>query len=334
DLITQREDQSRQMQEAKEKLPELAQQIQIQQHELEKIRANRSSHLRLMYGMGSQGILKVVFSQENISKAQQGILYYGRLIQARNDQFRLYAEDIEKLRLATENHKALLAKTQSLADILAKELVQLEQKKGERAQLLANVRDKKALHQQKVEELQRARGILGAFVDKLHSALETISPPTTEAPAASQPEQKNNKPLAATPPPEDNAATSQGFERILQKKGRLVPPIGGRQALNRPPGLFYQVEKETAVKAVYRGQVVYADWFRGYGLLVILNHGDHVYSLYGHNQKLLVVPGDWVEAQDAIAQSGDSGSLEGISGLYFEIRDKGQSVNPRHWLGS
>ncbi|MBF0173528.1 MAG: peptidoglycan DD-metalloendopeptidase family protein [Magnetococcales bacterium] len=335
DLATQKELLAGQVHTAREELPKLATEIESLQTEQKKIRADLLHHVRLMYGLGSQGMLKVVFSQENTSKARQGILYYGQLIRARNDQFHRYTANLENLRQITENHKSLLAKTQTLADDLANRLVQLEQKKQERAQLLASVREKKNLHQQKVLELQRARGILGSFVEKLHSTLDPLpaAPPEPQAPTPSEPK-PDPSPTAAAAPSGDQATTNQEFERITQKKGHLNPPIANRPGQNRPPGLFYPVENDTAIKAVYRGQVVYADWFRGYGLLVILNHGDHVYSLYGHNRKLLVTPGDWVEAQETIAESGDTGSLEGVSGLYFEIRDKGQSVNPRIWLGS
>ncbi|MBF0110714.1 MAG: peptidoglycan DD-metalloendopeptidase family protein [Magnetococcales bacterium] len=334
DLATQKENLAAQVQTAREELPQLAEKIDSLTAEQKKIKADLALHLRLMYHLGGQGILKIVLSQENFSQARQGFLYHGRMIQARNKQFQQYTENLEKLRQITENHKALLARTQTLADALAVRMVELDNKKQERSRLLAGIREKKNLHQQKVMELQRARGILGAFVDKLHDALDDPSPVATEEKEPPRENRRHSQPAASTAPADDHAATRQEFERISQKKGQLPPPVKDRPGQNRPPGLFYPVESDTAIRAVYRGQVVYADWFRGYGLLIILNHGDHVYSLYGHNRKLLVAPGDWVEAQEKIAESGDTGSLEGISGLYFEIRDKGRSVNPRVWLGS
>lgn len=334
ELADRRDTLSRQVQEAQQKLPELAQTIELQQKKLEKIHTQLSSHVRLMYGLGSQGVLRVALSQKTVSAAYQGIQYYGQLVQSRKNQFRLFSENIEKLRQSTENHKTLLAEAKSLADELVARQVQLEKTREERTQILASVRVKKNRHQQKVEELQRARKMLGAFVDKLNDALPPLPVQPQKVPTApTRPQQSATTP--ATPATiEKKSDSEQEVVRITQQKGRLAPPIKGRQSQSQPPGIFYQVEGDTRVKAIYRGQAVYADWFRGYGLLVILNHGDHVYSLYGHNRKLLVAPGDWVETQDTIAESGDTGSLEGVSGLYFEIRDKGQTVNPKQWLSS
>lgn len=333
-LSDQRETRSRKLQDAMDKLPGLEHKIQLQRDHVEKVRANLASHVRLMYGLGGQGVLKVALSQESTARARQGVLYYGILIRDRNAQFRLFSATLEKWQQTIENHKILVAETQILADQLAAELVQLEQKKTERVQLLTRVLDKKNLQQQKVTELEHARDALGAFIDRLQSALVSlpVSPPKERtSPQAIQEPVKN---LEKSAPMPNNTVTHQEAERIIQKKGQLKPPVVGPQGQSRPPGLFYKVESNTGVKAIFRGQVVYADWFRGYGLLVILNHGDHIYSLYGHNKKLLVAPGDWVENQETLSESGDTGSLEGVTGLYFEIRDNGQSVNPRLWLGS
>ncbi|HAT50910.1 MAG: peptidoglycan DD-metalloendopeptidase family protein [Nitrospirae bacterium] len=333
-LSDQRVERSRQVQDAMNQLPELERQIRWHHDHLETIRTNIASHVRLMYGLGGQGILKVILSQESTARARQGILYYGIVIRDRNEQFRLFSETLEKWQKTVENHKKLLAEAQTLAEQLATEFVLLQQKKEERVQLLTKVMDQKNLQQQKIKELENARDALGAFVDKLQSALVSLPDISPKERMASKPiQQPAQNPVQSAPLP-SNTVTQQKAERIVQKKGRLKPPITGPQGQSRPPGLFYKVESNTEVKAIFRGQVVYADWFRGYGLLVILNHGDHIFSLYGHNKKLLVAPGDWVENQEKLSESGDTGSLEGVTGLYFEIRDNGLSVNPRLWLGS
>ncbi|HIO14639.1 MAG TPA: peptidase M23, partial [Chromatiales bacterium] len=85
-----------------------------------------------------------------------------------------------------------------------------------------------------------------------------------------------------------------------------------------------------AVYAVAPGQVVFADWLRGFGLLLIVDHGQGYLSLYGHNQSLFKELGEWVEVNDTIASVGNSGGHRGI-GLYFEIRHDGQPVDPGLW---
>jgi septal ring factor EnvC (AmiA/AmiB activator) len=84
------------------------------------------------------------------------------------------------------------------------------------------------------------------------------------------------------------------------------------------------------VHAVSYGRVAFADWLRGYGLLIIIDHGDGYMSLYGHNQSLYKEVGDWVEAGDVIASVGDSGGSD-RNALYFEIRKNGRPSNPARW---
>jgi len=85
------------------------------------------------------------------------------------------------------------------------------------------------------------------------------------------------------------------------------------------------------VHAVSHGRIVFADWLRGYGLMIIVDHGDGYLSLYGCNETLLKDVGDWVNAGETIATSGASGGQK-TPGLYFEVRAKGQPVDPKAWL--
>ena len=128
---------------------------------------------------------------------------------------------------------------------------------------------------------------------------------------------------------------------IAEFKGRLPWPIKGKVLRRfgsvdkaskvRWNGLLIQAPEGRDIKAVHYGRVVFADWLRGFGLLVILDHGDDYMSLYGHNQTLYVEKGDWVASGDVVASAGNSGGLE-QTGLYFEIRKNGQPQNPRRWI--
>ena len=96
-------------------------------------------------------------------------------------------------------------------------------------------------------------------------------------------------------------------------------------------GILIGAKEGSSVHAIHHGQVVFSDWLRGYGLLVIVDHGQGYLSLYGQNQSLLKSPGDWVEAGEPVAISGGSGG-SGELGLYFEIRYKGKPQNPIRWI--
>ena len=84
------------------------------------------------------------------------------------------------------------------------------------------------------------------------------------------------------------------------------------------------------VRAVAQGRVAFADWMRGFGLLLIIDHGDGYMSLYGHNQALYKEVGEWVDSGETVATLGASGG-QTRAGLYFELRHKGRPVNPVLW---
>jgi|GEM_PF-1501104 len=106
---------------------------------------------------------------------------------------------------------------------------------------------------------------------------------------------------------------------------------GGLQAQWR--GEVFEVGDDAAVRAVHPGQAVYADWMRGYGFLVILDHGEGYLTLYGNNRELLARQGQQVTAGDVIAQAGATSTVI-APGLYFELRHEGETLNPRPWWHS
>jgi septal ring factor EnvC (AmiA/AmiB activator) len=136
-----------------------------------------------------------------------------------------------------------------------------------------------------------------------------------------------------------------GFEK---EKGRLMWPLKGdvvskfgRQkhpefdAYIYKKGIEIASNNERDVRAVYNGIVAYADSLRGYGLIVIIDHGKSYYSVYAHASRLLVSRGNKVREGEVIAISGnDNGSLSGREGIYFELRYNGQPVDPLAWLSS
>ena len=108
------------------------------------------------------------------------------------------------------------------------------------------------------------------------------------------------------------------------------PRAGGRLSWE---GIYVTAPSGSAVTAVGRGQVVFSDWLRGFGLLTIIDHGNNQMSLYGFCDSLIRRNGDWVESGEIVASAGQSGGQD-LTGLYFEIRIKGQPTNPLAWLAT
>ena len=128
--------------------------------------------------------------------------------------------------------------------------------------------------------------------------------------------------------------------RFADYKGKLPLPVKGtisaRYGAPRNTGelkwrgIFLSAPEGRNVVSVFRGRVAYADWLRGFGLLMVVEHGDGYMTLYGHNQSLYKEAGDWVEAGQTIASIGNTGGPS-ETGLYFEIRHDGEPRNPLDW---
>jgi len=118
-------------------------------------------------------------------------------------------------------------------------------------------------------------------------------------------------------------------------KGRHLHRFGSKRKLAnlRWNGVVIKAREGANVKSIAHGQVIFSDWLRGYGLLIIIDHGDGYMSLYGHNQSLFKDVGDYVERNEVISLIGNSGGSE-QSALYFEIRHNRKPTNPRRWCQS
>ncbi|MBF0261857.1 MAG: peptidoglycan DD-metalloendopeptidase family protein [Magnetococcales bacterium] len=290
--------------------PELEARIQANRAQVARQKQRLANHLRLMYLLGAKGgVARTLLSQKGLEAGRRGMLYYSRLVKARNQEFIDFRIAAARLRGDLEKGKELTATLDRLTASLTEEQKNRQLERIKRQELLRRAREEETLRQRKVEELSQAKGHLSAFLEKLSGYSE----------------------------PEGGSFAQEAGEgggapaRIQERRGHLPNPVPGKWE-KRPPGLFYPVAANTPVTAIHAGEVVYADWFKGFGLLLILKHGEQAYTLYGHNHRLMVNLGDRVRAGATIAESGDTGVLDGVPGLYFEMRVNGKTINPSNWL--
>ena len=131
---------------------------------------------------------------------------------------------------------------------------------------------------------------------------------------------------------------------FTEVKGLLMMPVKGKiihfygtytdtrfNLVNFRSGINIKADRGEPVHAVFKGTTLYASWFKGYGNMIIIDHGDHYYTVYAHAEELFKKKGDPVGAGEVIATVGDSGSVEG-PGLHFEVRYHGKPVDPMHWI--
>jgi septal ring factor EnvC (AmiA/AmiB activator) len=247
------------------------------------------------------------------------------------DLARVARVDLEQLvefgeaaeRLETREERVARARREllGLRGAVQTERAAMNREVGRRRVLLADVRDDRATHERMAAELTDAGRRLEALVREL-----SRRPPARRAAIRrGEPERPPAVGLGALrgrlPWPTEG--------RIVGTFGRQVHPRFGTETFRQ--GVDIEAPEGTAVRAVYAGTVLYRGWLKGYGNLVILDHGQGYYTLYGHAADVLVDEGDVVGAGRQIARVGETGSLAGPS-LYFEVRYQGRPEDPAEWL--
>ncbi len=283
--------------------------------------------LRLQYVQGAQDRLRLVIEGRDLSTVERHLEYYAYLSRARAEVLaglRKSSEQVALLEQETLRKQAELAANQ---EAQSREKQQLERERGARAAMLKRISGTIAQQRREIGRLQRDEARLTKLIEEIGKAL-AARPPDKAA--------RKGRPVDEVA---DASAASKAFASL---KGRMKFPVKG-ELMNRYgspreeggavwKGLFIRASTGQSVHAVADGRVVYADWLRGFGNLLILDHGGGYMSLYGNNEGLLRQLGDPVRAGDAVAQVGATGGVE-ESGLYFELRHEGKPFDPVKWVG-
>jgi len=266
--------------------------------------------LRSAYALGRNEELKLLLQQNDVATIAR-VLAYNRYFQrARVGRIDQLSVDLEDLAKVQDSIRAKTAELESTRNARAAEGDKLETERTEREKLVDELDTKLKEQGARAAALGKDEKSLTSLIEKLRDVFADI------------PKQLS------------------GAEPFASQRGRLAPPVAGKivrgfgaadESGRKSSGLLLAAKAGTPVHAVSHGRVVFADWLRGYGLMIILDHGDGYLSLYGCNETLLKDVGDWVNAGETIATSGASGGQK-TPGLYFEVRAKGQPVDPKAWL--
>ena len=314
-------------------------------------RTELAALLRAAYAQGEHAPLKVMLAQDRVADAQRQMTYYGYLQRQRLQRVaalraelveleREEAQIVEKrtaldaARARQRAQLATLARDRKARAVTLGELEQQYRDRRVREQALGS--DAKAL-QQVIGRLRAAAARAAAERAAAERAAAKAAAASAKPSGSRSAGTKANGPKPAseqrTPPRQTaNAAPVRvgGFGWPLS--GNLVAGFGGRMPDGRASsGLLIAAGLGTPVRAVADGNVVFAEWMTGYGLILIVDHGNGYLSLYAHNESLLKDVGAQVKRGDAVARVGNSGGLEQPA-LYFELRRNGQPVDPGSWL--
>ena len=272
--------------------------------------------------------LRVLLSGGNPNTLARELHYLRYVSRARGDAIRGLRGNLEKLKSLGDETAAKAAELAAIATEQINQRKRLEDEKRKHAAVLTRLSRDIQRQRQEVGAMQRNESRLTTLIEQL-ARIVAPRAPAREAKAA--PRQRNER------LPEQNLLTG-AFSRL---RGQLALPVRGELAgrFGSPrsdggltwKGLLLAAKTGEPVRAVAAGRVVYADWLRGFGNLLIIDHGEGYMSLYGHNETLLKRVGDDIGGGDTVATVGNSGG-SGESGLYFELRHQGKPFDPMAWV--
>ncbi len=253
-----------------------------------------------------QDYLKLLLGSDDPNQLARNLHYLGYIARERGTALRAQQEALAELRQATRETETKQNELGELRAAERNELAQLQREQVKHQHALRKISQQLKQQRREIGRLQRNEARLARLLEELSAVMPELA-----------------------------------GEEFGRHKGRLPLPVEGKvtnQFGSRRPestlswtGWFIRATAKQPVQAIAPGRVVYADWLRGFGNLLIVDHGRGYMSLYGNNQTLYKQVGDTLRTGDLIAAVGNSGGNED-SGLYFELRFKGQPVNPGSWI--
>jgi len=289
--------------------------LQAEQSQLRTLKSKQKQQLaKQLTGaqkLGNQGSIKVLLNQDDPQKISRMLKYYEYFNQARMESIQVLIINLKRLNnIETEilAQQSALIKTENS---LLKKNKQLGNEKKQHKNLLVNLETRRKEKSNDLNQKQKDQKRLQQLINEVATLL-------------------------------DNSVRKQDARPIRSLKGKLPRPTKGRivkafgnnnaLARNKWQGWLMKGYEGSAITAIHHGRIVFSDWLRGFGLLLIIDHGDGYLSLYARNQSLLKSVGDWVYQGENIATLGSSGGFKEPR-LYFEIRHKGIPLDPAAWLG-
>ena len=269
-----------------------------------------AQQLRSAYISGHEEYIKLIMNQQDPAAVSRMLVYYRYLTESRVRTINKINQHLEQLGRLQSDIQKRSAELKALINQQRARWQSLRQAYQEQEKAVAILHGELAVDEKKYQRMLQDEQELLRLIQKLGEILDELLE-------------------------EERKGTS-----FRDFRGRMKLPVnskvrvryGSRRKIGnlRWNGIIMGGELGSDIHTVYSGRVVYADWMRGFGLLLIIDHGDSYLSLYGQNESLLVEEGDWVETGQPVATMGKSGGGS-KPGLYFEIRYKGRPQNPLHW---
>ncbi len=329
-----------QVEQKRRDLSKIRQEVAKSQNQIAEQNKELAGQMKAAYAMGQKEKLKLLLNQQDPALSSRMLVYYDYLNKARLTKLAGISESIKHL-------DRLSKQQQQETELLEKDL---EKRKAEqtavnnvrkrRTELLAQLKRDVFSNEQQVIHLRESENKLKNLVSSLQRSTDDLTFEAeqskrlhTNAEASSEPDK--DLPGGAG---DDFAKLKGDFSALRGQlpwpvKGRLANKFGSARAESTESiwdGVLIDAKEGTEIRAITSGKVTFSDWLRGYGLLIIIDHGKGYMSLYAFNQSLYRQVGDWVDVGDVIASVGQSGGRS-HAGLYFGIRNNGRPIDPQEW---
>lgn len=305
---------NRELKEKDRELEEINAQLAALRSRIRERRSSILTRLRVQYREGRFGYLKGLLAAENYTDLQRRFQYLSAISKREFDLMNAYRSDVERLQKVERQRADAREEMLIFKEKTELKMEEIRDLKRQKRLLLARIIQEKESYDRAVAELERSAARVDALLRALEERRRTVS------------------------------AKPRGTFGLHQFKGILRWPTDGEvvaffgrqkhptfNTYIQRKGIEIRVNEGSAIRAVSSGTVVYADWLKGYGLVLILDHTDGFFSLYAHASKLLAKVGERVEAGQVVGETGDTG-LTGESTLYFELREGAEPVDPLDWL--
>lgn len=277
-----------------------------QQTKLQKQQMLLAQQLRSNYQLGKHEYIKLLLNQRNPNTVSRQLKYFDYINLARVGIITTIDKTLKELIVSKQNIKKNTLELQALVSIQKQQNIELKLQKQQREIVLSALSKQIETKQQKLSELQKNKVNLEKLVNKFKRT-------------------------------QYQAKVSIPFSKL---QGKLPWPVRGsienfygnhiQDSQLIYNGVLIKAKEGSDVRAIYPGKVVFADWLRGFGLLMIIEHNKGYMTLYAHNHSLLKQVGDQINSGEIIANVGHSGG-NAQNGLYFEIRHNGKPINPTLW---
>ncbi|HEX6592956.1 MAG TPA: peptidoglycan DD-metalloendopeptidase family protein [Moraxellaceae bacterium] len=325
-----------------------AEQLQSRDRLVNLIRAD----LQMAQRQGGQDYYKLLLNQQDPQQLARLMKYYGYMQQARAGRVQELNSTLAQLEDITRQEEAAVQKLRDLRGELQQKQSKLNVAQEQRSRAIRTLSAQLETEDERLRKLRQDQQALQAVMDRLaREAAEREAErrrqeqqrleqqkqaQQKQAQQAQTPRAAGSKPETATRPVVEE---SRPDFREMPYKGRCPLPVAGgvrssfgsaRAGGLRWNGIVIGAAAGTSVRAIRPGRVAFADYLRGYGFLIIVDHGRGLMSLYGQNQSLQKKAGEEVAGNEVIATVGDSGGND-ADGLYFEIRVRGRPSDPANW---